>query len=121
MATAVLYLGEDVGARILKNGVGIAQVGDAYQLDVTTWDVVPGGEMGDVSFRSIDVSLALITHSPELTVGGSIDIVVAVRRIALDLFPGSGDTFDMIYRPRLMRAIVERFGLDAELPPEAAP
>ena len=71
--------------------------------------------------RSIDVSLALITHSPELTVGGSIDIVVAVRRIALDLFPGSGDTFDMIYRPRLMRAIVERFGLDAELPPEACP
>ena len=71
--------------------------------------------------RCIDVSLALITHSPDLTVGGSIDIVIAARRIALDLFPESGDTFDMLYRPRLMRAISERFGLDAELPPEARP
>jgi hypothetical protein len=67
--------------------------------------------------RSIDVSLALITHSPDLTVGASIDIVIAARRIALELFPESGDTFDMLYRPRLMRAIAERFGLDdAALP-----
>ena len=63
--------------------------------------------------RSIDVSLALITHSPDLTVGASIDIVIAARRIALELFPDSGGTFDMLYRPRLMRAITERFGLDA--------
>ena len=68
--------------------------------------------------RSIDVSLALITHSPDLTVGASIDIVIAARRIALDLFPDSGETFDMLYRPRLMRAIAERFGLDADAIPE---
>ena len=67
--------------------------------------------------RSIDVSLALITHSPELSVGGAIDIVIAARRIALELFPDSGETFDMLYRPRLVRAITERFGLDeASLP-----
>jgi len=64
--------------------------------------------------RSIDVSLALITHSPDLTIGASVDIVIAARRIALELFPDSGDTFDMLYRPRLMRAISERFGLDEQ-------
>ena len=68
--------------------------------------------------RSVDVSLALITHSPDLTVGASIDIVIAARRIALELFPESGDTFDMLYRPRLMRAITERFGLDDDALPE---
>lgn len=68
--------------------------------------------------RSIDVSLALITHSPDLTVGSSIDIVIAARRIALELFPDSGETFDMLYRPRLMRAITERFGLDEEALPD---
>ena len=68
--------------------------------------------------RSVDVSLALITHSPDLTVGASIDIVIAARRIALELFPESGDTFDMLYRPRLMRAITERFGLDDDALPD---
>jgi hypothetical protein len=67
--------------------------------------------------RSIDVSVALITHTPDLTVGGSIDIVVAARRIALDLFPEGGATFDMIYRPRLMRAIAERFDLEGDATP----
>lgn len=61
--------------------------------------------------RAIQVSLALIYQSPELTIGQSLEIVIAARSIALDLFPGSGETFDMLYRPRLMRAIGERFGI----------
>lgn len=52
------YVGEANGARIIRNGIGLTQVGDGpYQVDFETWDIVPAGEMGDVSFRSIDVSL----------------------------------------------------------------
>lgn len=50
-----LYLAESSGARILAYGTGITRVGTDYQLDVTTWDVSPMGEVGDVLGRSIDV------------------------------------------------------------------
>lgn len=50
-----LYLAESSGARILQYGTGITRVGTDYQLDVTTWDVSPMGEVGDVLGRSIDV------------------------------------------------------------------
>lgn len=62
------YLGEAFGARILRvgdDGTGpLAQVDDTtndgrgFQLDVTTWDLCPAGEVGDVLFRSIDVAFA---------------------------------------------------------------
>ena len=61
--------------------------------------------------RAVQVSLALIYQTEELSLGQSIEIVVAAKSIALDLFPGSGETFDLIYRPRLVRAISERFGI----------
>lgn len=63
--------------------------------------------------RAVDVSLALIDQSAGLTIGETIDLVLGVRRIALELFPGSGETFDLLYRPRLMRAISERFGIES--------
>jgi hypothetical protein len=62
--------------------------------------------------RAIDISLALINQTQDLTPGGAVDIVLAARSIALDFFPDSGEKFDLIYRPRLMRAIQERFGID---------
>lgn len=52
-----LYLGEANGGRILRVGQGITQVGTAYQLDVTTWERIPVGDVGDVAFRSIDVAI----------------------------------------------------------------
>lgn len=52
------YLCEAAGARILRVGQGITQVGGTYELDVTTWDQVPAGEVGDVAFRAIDVAIA---------------------------------------------------------------
>jgi len=62
--------------------------------------------------RAMAVSLAMIYQMNGLTVGQSLDIALAARSIALDLFPGSGETFDLLYRPRLMRAIRERFGIE---------
>jgi hypothetical protein len=34
-----------------------------------------------------------------------------VKRAACHLFPGKEEAFELIYRPRLMRVIHERFGL----------
>lgn len=52
-----MYLCESGGARILKFGQGIVNVGTNYQLDVTTEDDVPYGPVADVAYRSIDVVL----------------------------------------------------------------
>lgn len=57
--TTTLYAGEKSGARILALGDSSSQVGTNFQLDVTTWDLIPAGEVGDVLFRSIDVSMAV--------------------------------------------------------------
>lgn len=37
-------------------------------------------------------------------------IVERARRAALVLFPGKGDVFDLVLRPRLNRIILERYG-----------
>jgi hypothetical protein len=38
----------------------------------------------------------------------ALTVIGGARRRALALFPGSGDTFDLIYHPRLMRIWQER-------------
>jgi hypothetical protein len=38
------------------------------------------------------------------------DLVENVKRAACSLFPGKGETFELIYRPRFNRVIQERFG-----------
>lgn len=50
-----LYLAESSGARILGYGTGITRVGTDFHVDLTTWDLSPAGEIGDVLGRSIDV------------------------------------------------------------------
>ena len=81
----MLYLGEYSGARILAYGTGISQVGDDYQLDVTTWDVAPAGDVGDCVFRSGDVSFAY-TNGYSLGVTPIVDGVSQSEQT----FTGSG-------------------------------
>ena len=69
--------------------------------------------------RAADLSLALIYQDRGLTLGEAIQIVIDLRDIATRLFPGSEPTFNLLYRPRLMRAIGERFGIDED--PESDP
>lgn len=82
---ATPFLCEANGARILQAATGITQVGDNYQLDVTTWDVVPMGEVGDNLFRSINVA-------GKMTNGVSLGITPIVDGVDLDeqLFGQSG-------------------------------
>lgn len=84
MAGSTLYLGETAGARIFAVGDTITQVTGTYQLDVTTWDLIPAGEVGDCLFRSIDASLAVVG-------GYSIGITPIVDGVSLDeqTFSGS--------------------------------
>ncbi len=59
--------------------------------------------------RTIDlVGVALCTEP--LTVDDALDLVNFARRRTLELFPGTEDTFELIYAPRLARIIRERFG-----------
>lgn len=55
--TTTFYLGERAGGRVLAFGDSSTQVGDDFQVDFTTWEHIPAGEVGDCLFRSIDLSL----------------------------------------------------------------
>ena len=58
------------------------------------------------------VDLALMEiRSGSLTLAQAGKIVENVRRQALTLFPGKETAFDIIYRPRLQRAITETYQL----------
>ena len=39
------------------------------------------------------------------------DLVTATRRVALQLFPGKGEVYDLIYRPKFQRLINEVYRL----------
>ncbi|MBF0509343.1 MAG: hypothetical protein HQK57_10515 [Deltaproteobacteria bacterium] len=57
------------------------------------------------------VDLTLLTiNTTDLTHEESMKLVTAVKRVALALFPGKEETFDLIYLPRFTRAISQKFG-----------
>lgn len=58
----------------------------------------------------VDVALAEI-RSGRLSRAQTETMVKNVRRQALILFPDKESTFDLIYRPRLQRAITETYRL----------
>ena len=39
------------------------------------------------------------------------EMVAATRRVALDLFPGKEQAYDLIYQPRLQRLLVQKYRL----------
>jgi hypothetical protein len=39
------------------------------------------------------------------------DLVAATRRVALQLFPGKERTYDLLYKPRLQRLLIEKYRL----------
>jgi hypothetical protein len=39
------------------------------------------------------------------------EMVAATRRVALSLFPGKELTYDLLYRPRLQRLLVQKYRL----------
>jgi hypothetical protein len=61
--------------------------------------------------RMVDFSMALIAQS-DISRDDAQRLVKAVRGRACELFPGKGETFDLIYTPRFRRLISEKFGLN---------
>jgi hypothetical protein len=59
----------------------------------------------------VDLSIAEIYQS-EITLIEALRIMKRAKQVAINLFPGSENTFDLIYAPRFKRAILERFRLN---------
>ena len=59
--------------------------------------------------RAVDTAYALILQA-DITIDEALDIANATKRRALALFPDKEQTYDLIYAPRLFRAMAERFG-----------
>lgn len=87
--TTFLYLGEKTGGRILRYGVGLTDVTDASTtavlFEAESWDVMPGGEVGDVVFRGVSATV-------KATNGYSVRITPCLDGTALTPqdFSGSG-------------------------------
>lgn len=81
----MLVLCESAGGRLLEYDYGISQIGTEYQLDVIVWPDLPLDIVGDVLFRSIDVS---IKHSGAVSIG--ITPIVDDADEAEQYFSGSG-------------------------------
>jgi hypothetical protein len=60
----------------------------------------------------IVVGLALnVIAQGELSIEEAYEMMAATRRVAEQLFPGKGETFDLIYRPKFRRLINEVYRL----------
>ncbi len=58
----------------------------------------------------VDLSMNVIAQG-DMPVEDASHMVGNVRKIALNLFPGKEEAFDLIYRPRFQRLIREKYGL----------
>ena len=75
-----------------------------------------GAEIDEESRRvrklRIVVHLAMnLIAQGQLKIEEAYEMVAAARRVAEQLFPDKGDTFDLIYRPRFQRLINEVYRL----------
>lgn len=60
----------------------------------------------------IVVNLALnIIAQGEMPIEEAHNLIAATRRLALQLFPGKGEVYDLIYRPKFQRLINEVYRL----------
>ena len=61
----------------------------------------------------VDLSITTIQEN-DLLPDEALKMVEDVKRAACNLFPGKEDTFELIYRPRFLRVIHERFGCNLQ-------
>ena len=57
----------------------------------------------------IGMVLSAIYQDPNLTVEQASELAANARNAALEMFPGKELAFDLLYRPRLQRAMRDRF------------
>ncbi len=61
----------------------------------------------------VDFSILSIQEE-DLSFEEAVRVVDDARRAACGLFPGKGEVFDLIYRPRFNRAIRQKFHLEGQ-------
>ena len=59
----------------------------------------------------IGMVLSAIYQDPNLTVEQASELVANAKHAALGMFPGKELAFDLLYKPRLQRAMRDRFRL----------
>jgi len=65
-----------------------------------------------IRFLRFLVHLSLVSiQQSDLSLEEALKVVEEVKQAACNLFPGKEETFDLIYRPRFMRTIEEKFVL----------
>lgn len=57
----------------------------------------------------MDLLLATILQDPSITVDQAAQMAAGTRTAALRMFPDSEETFNMLCRPRIQRAMRDRF------------
>jgi hypothetical protein len=61
----------------------------------------------------VDLASSLLRQT-DMPLTEAVRLVQAVRKQALDLFPGKERTFDLIYAPRFARILREKYGIESE-------
>ncbi|RMG63511.1 MAG: hypothetical protein D6715_11150 [Calditrichaeota bacterium] len=56
----------------------------------------------------VDLTIQILAQTEELTLNEAFMHIRAARQYAVHLFPGKGEVFDLIYRPRMLRVLKER-------------
>ncbi len=56
----------------------------------------------------IDLTAQVLYQTQDLTLIEGLQHIQAARQFAEYLFPGKGEVFDLIYRPRLLRILGEK-------------
>lgn len=59
----------------------------------------------------VDMVLSVLYQDPDLTLAGASEIIANCKNAAMAMFPDKELAFDLIYKPRLQRVLVERFRL----------
>jgi len=58
----------------------------------------------------VDLTMSVIMQS-DLPLAEAQDMVEGLKKTAVSLFPGKDDTFELIYRPRFNRVIMDKYRL----------
>jgi len=58
----------------------------------------------------VDLTFATIAQDTDLTLEQGWEHVLALKGVAVAMFPGKEETFDLVYMPRFSRLLAERFG-----------
>jgi len=64
--------------------------------------------------RVADLTCALLAQTRDLSLSEALEMMAEARRVILALFPDKESVFNLLYRPRFLRIVVERFHLSED-------